>query len=229
MNIVAEIQYQGEACAIVKKTDITAGDSNAGDGNVGNWNAGNMNAGNMNVGNSNVGDWNAGNMNVGNWNVGNRNVGDWNAGDSNAGDGNAGNWNAGNMNAGNMNAGNWNAGNMNVGFFNTKDSSLMFFNKPTNLTIKDICCIFPKFLRLEITKFITQSDMTVLEKQENPTYQTTGGYLKTYEYKEAARMSWDKTSREDREKTLKLPNFDNEVFEEIFGIDVIKELSTMEK
>ena len=71
--------------------------------------------------------------------------------------------------------------------------------------------------------------MTNKEKKDNPQYETTGGYLKTYEYKEAWRKSWNKASEGDRKKTLELPNWDNEIFKEITGIDVEAELNKSSK
>ena len=62
--------------------------------------------------------------------------------------------------------------------------------------------------------------MTQEEKKKNPSYKTTGGYLKTLEYKEAWAVFWRKTSEENRQKFLNLPNFDAEIFREITGIDV---------
>lgn len=55
--------------------------------------------------------------------------------------------------------------------------------------------------------------------------ETCGGFLKTIDYKEAWRLSWNKATDEDRRKVLKLPNWDNDIFREITGIDVEKELS----
>ena len=54
--------------------------------------------------------------------------------------------------------------------------------------------------------------------------ETCGGFLKTIGYKEAWRKSWNEADDEDRRKVLELPNWDNEVFKEISGIDVEKEL-----
>ena len=62
--------------------------------------------------------------------------------------------------------------------------------------------------------------MTDAEKNEHPLYETTGGYLKTYKYKEAWQRSWNKASEKDRAKLFELPNFDAEIFKEITGIDV---------
>jgi hypothetical protein len=65
-------------------------------------------------------------------------------------------------------------------------------------------------------------------EQEKETYkkeiETCGGFLKTLEYKEAWRLAWDKASKEEHEELLKLPNWDNEVFKEITGIDAEYEI-----
>ena len=66
--------------------------------------------------------------------------------------------------------------------------------------------------------------MTQVEMENNPSWQVTGGYLKTFTYEEAWRRSWDKASVDDKKKTLKLPNWNNEIFKQITGIDVEKEL-----
>ena len=71
--------------------------------------------------------------------------------------------------------------------------------------------------------------MTEEEKKEHDTYKTTGGYLRSYEYQDAFRKSWENADDEDRRKTLSLPNWDNELFKEISGIDVEKELEVKVK
>lgn len=80
--------------------------------------------------------------------------------------------------------------------------------------------------------------MTQEEKVANPLYNIAGGYLKknieratnrdtaTKQMHEAWRKSWDKATDEDRRKVYTLPNWDNEVFKEISGIDVDKELNS---
>ena len=67
--------------------------------------------------------------------------------------------------------------------------------------------------------------MTDEEKKSDPEFHVRGGYLKTLEYKEAFQASYAKTSQEDKDKLLKLPNFDAEVFKEISGIDVTEKES----
>lgn len=55
--------------------------------------------------------------------------------------------------------------------------------------------------------------------------ETCGGFIKTIPYKEAFRIAWDKASKEEHEKLLKLPNWNNEIFKEITGIDAEDEIA----
>lgn len=68
--------------------------------------------------------------------------------------------------------------------------------------------------------------MSDKEKKSNPSHETTGGYLKSYEYQEAFKLSYDNASKKDKQLLLKLPNFDADVFFEISGIDVRKKDNT---
>jgi hypothetical protein len=73
---------------------------------------------------------------------------------------------------------------------------------------------------VDLTKWISSSKMTDKEKEAYPSYTTTGGYLKCYSsLKHAYIEAWEKAGKEDRDKTFKLPNFDPEVFKEIFGFN----------
>ena len=67
--------------------------------------------------------------------------------------------------------------------------------------------------------------MTTAEEKENPSFKTTGGYLKTYKYKDAFKKSWDNAETSDRLKVFDLPNFDADIFKEISGIDVIADMN----
>ena len=62
------------------------------------------------------------------------------------------------------------------------------------------------------------------EKQANPSYITTGGYLKTIPYQEAARKAWNNATQDQKLATLQITNFDNDIFKQIFGIDAKIEL-----
>jgi hypothetical protein len=69
-------------------------------------------------------------------------------------------------------------------------------------------------------EWVYEAEMTYSEKENNPTYETTGGYLKVYSYKEAWARAYAEATDEDIELLKNLPNFDAEVFKEISGIDI---------
>jgi hypothetical protein len=148
---------------------------------------------------TNTGNWNTGNWNTGNRNTGNRNTGNWNTGYMNTGDWNTGNWNTGN----------WNTGNRNTGYMNTiEPEDILVFNKPAKYS--DWCNIEkPDWIYVDLTQWISESNMSDSEKESYPSYVTTGGYLKCYtSLKQAYVESWEKASKEDRELIKHLPNFD---------------------
>lgn len=186
-------------------------------------NSGKHNSGHYNDGNFNCGDWNSGNYNCGFFNSGDFNSGHYNSGKHNSGDHNSGHYNCGDWNSGNFNCGDWNSGNRNNGFFNSNEPTVRMFNKDTGLKISEIH--IPKFCCFELTRWIDRDDATEEEKREHENeIKTCGGFLKTLDYKEAWRIAWDKADKEEREKILRLPNYDNTVFKEITGIDAeIKE------
>jgi len=194
---------------------MTDSKNNTGDCNNGYWNTGDNNTGDCNNG-----DWNTGKWNTGDCNNGNRNTGDWNTGNNNTGDRNTGNRNTGDRNTGDWNTGKWNSCDKETGYFNSFQSgNIRVFNKDCPREIWDKADK-PAFLYFNLTEWISDSYMTDQEKTDNPTFETTGGYLKSYGYKEAFQKSWDEAGEDDRAKLFKLPNFDAEVFKEISGIDV---------
>ena len=188
---------------------FNSGICNSGRCNSGSWNSGNLNSGFFNVGNSNVGNRNVGFFNVGNRNVGNSNVG---------------NLNSGNFNVGNRNVGFFNVGDWNSGFFNTDSPLVRIFNKETNVPRKDID--FPNFLYFNLTVWTSHDTATDEEKEAHKIdIETCGGFLKTLSYKEAFRIAWNKAGKEEHKKLLKLPNWNNEIFMEISGIDAEAEIA----
>ncbi|MFB1502011.1 hypothetical protein [Thiocapsa sp. N5-Cardenillas] len=195
-----------------------SGDWNSGDRNSGHWNSGYWNSGDRNSGDRNSGHWNSGYWNSGYRNSGDLNSGHWNSGHWNSGDLNSGHWNSGHWNSGDRNSGHWNSGDRNSGYFNTDIPPLRMFNRDTNVKSEDIQ--WPDFLMFKLTKWVESSEMTEAEKTDHPSHVTTGGYLKTYEYKEAFRKAWDSATDEDKKKLFALPNFDAVIFKEISGIDV---------
>jgi hypothetical protein len=229
--------------------DCNSGYWNSGDCNSGYWNSGNRNSGNRNSGNCNSGNRNSGNCNSGNWNSGNRNSGNRNSGNCNSGDRNSGNCNSGDRNSGNRNSGNrnsgdrnsgnrnsgdrnsgdwnsgdWNSGDCNSGYFNTDTPLVRIFNKDTDVKRDDIN--FPSFLYFDLTIWVSHDTATDEEKRLYKTeIETCGGFLKTLGYKEAFRLAWDKADIGEHKQLLALPNWNNEIFKEISGIDAEAEIA----
>ena len=172
------------------------------------------NSGDSNSGSSNSGDRNSGDRNSGDWNSGSSNSGYWNSGSSNSGSWNSGYWNSGDRNSGSWNSGYWNSGDSNSGYLNTLNPKTLIFNKPT--TKKNIN--FPKYFYFDLNVWVSASNMTDEEKKKMGMYKTAEGYLKKIEYKEAWKLSFDKAEKDDVALTLKLPNFNYKIFEEISGI-----------
>jgi len=209
-----------------------SGDRNSGNRNSGYWNSGNRNSGDWNSGDWNSGYWNSGNRNSGDRNSGNRNSGYWNSGDRNSGNRNSGYWNSGNRNSGDWNSGDRNSGNRNsgdwnscrfaTGFFNSKERTISIFNKDSGLSRDEFYQKFtiPSCLYFDLTEWIDSENMTDKEKENNPKYETTEGYLKTLTYKEASVKSISKATDEEKEQIRALPNYDPDIFEEIFGIRI---------
>ena len=148
----------------------------------------------------------------------------WNSGDGNSGSCNSGDRNSGNRNSGDWNSGNWNSGDCNSGDFNTDSPLVRIFNKETNVPRSDID--FPSFLYFDLTVWVSHDTATDKEKEEHKTdIETCGGFTKAIPYKEAFRIAWDKAGKEEHKKLLNLPNWNNEIFMEISGIDAESEIA----
>jgi len=207
--------------------DSNSGNRNSGDSNSGNRNSGYRNSGDWNSGNWNSGDSNSGNSNSGNRNSGYRNSGNWNSGDSNSGNRNSGDSNSGNRNSGNWNSGNRNSGDSNSGYRNSgafcteNDPSMILFNKTCKkMTVKEWekTDVFNLMYKIENTLWIPASLMSDEEKQSNPKYKTTDGYLKTISMKDAWANFWHNLTDSNKKLFTSLENFDSAIFEEITGI-----------
>ena len=150
----------------------------------------------------------------------NRNSGYRNSGNWNSGNWNSGYRNSGYSNSGNRNSGSWNSGNRNSGYLNIDEPFLRIFGKETKFKSADIGIKlkFPDYFYFDLTEFVDVSDMAEDEKKEHLHYPVTTGFLRVYKYKEAWKRSFDKASKEDVKLTLKIPNFDYKMFEEISGI-----------
>lgn len=127
------------------------------------------------------------------------------------------------INSGNCNSGNCNSGDCNSGFFNSNEPNVRMFNKNTTLKRSDVN--IPLWCTFGLTVWVSHDTATEKEKEEHKKeIETCGGFLKTLDYKDAWRLAWDKASVNERKKLFDLPNWDNEVFKEITGIDAEAEL-----
>ena len=202
---------------------VNSGENCTGFLNSGNSNTGNHNSGRFNSGNYNSGFYNSGNYNSGYYNNGNYNSGYYNNGNHNSGDFNSGNHNSGNFNRGNHNSGDFNSGNHNNGWFSTITPKLTIFEKETSFSREEILDIKGiKILnqKCKNTLWVCEENMTEEEKEKYPSYETTGGYLKTISHKEAYKIMWEKLSHREKNEIQRIPNFDARIFQEITGIDV---------
>jgi hypothetical protein len=135
---------------------------------------------------------------------------------------------------GDGNTGDWNTGDRNTGFLNTTEPPIRMFNvECVGLRKADID--FPEFFYFELCIWIASKAMSDTEKSDNPIHKTTGGYLKTLDYKEAWKKSYADADDEDKAKLIALPNFDADVFFQITGIhvdegsDIDRRIESLEK
>lgn len=200
---------------------VNTGKANTGFGNTGCYNSGDYNTGNYNSGNRNTGHHNTGNYNTGNYNSGNYNDGSYNCGSYNSGQ-----FNCGRCNIGNYNSGDFNKINFSNGCFNTKESKILMFNKPSDWSIEDWRYSEAKRLldniMYNVLKWIYSYEMTEEEKEQHPKYKTTGGYLKELDKSKCGQLWWDNLLDYNKNVIKSLPNFDAEIFKEITGIDINK-------
>ena len=137
---------------------------------------------------------------------------------------NTGDWNTGDCNTGNRNTGDWNKSSFNTGCFNTEEQKIMLFNKPSDMTYNDWLGSDARYLLNQIPKdvveWVYEEDMTDEEKVANPTYETTGGYLKVLDESGCGQLWWGSLSDFQKNYIRSIPNFDAEIFEQCTGIKV---------
>lgn len=135
--------------------------------------------------------------------------------------------NAGKGCTGLENTGNWNKSSFNTGCFNTEEQKIMLFNKLSDMTYREWIGSYARYLLLQIPKdvveWVYEEDMTDEEKIANPTYETTGGYLKVLDESECGQLWWNSLSDDKKKIIEEIPNFDDEIFEQCTGIKVVKE------
>ena len=107
--------------------------------------------------------------------------------------------------------------------FNSNEPTMRMFNKDTGIKRSEFnhpaLSILNRF-SCELSMWICSSDMTEEEKIKHPEHKTTGGFLRTNNYKETWKLFWDKLSQQERDCIKTLPNFDVVIFEEITGIKI---------
>lgn len=127
-------------------------------------------------------------------------------------------------NTGNRNTGDWNKSSFNTGCFNTEEQKIMLFNKPSDMTYNDWLRSDARYLLNQIPKdvveWVYEEDMTDEEKVANPTYETTGGYLKVLDESECGQLWCGSLSDFQKNYIRSIPNFDAEIFEQCTGIKV---------
>ena len=136
---------------------------------------------------------------------------------------NSGNRNSGNGNSGNGNSGDWNSGNRNSGVFCTENPKIKIFDIETDMTInewRNTRAAEILYWNFESTVWIYAENMTEEEKKQHLDYETLGGYLKVFEYKEACRNMWNVLTDKEKQEIKNIPNFNAKKFEEITGIKV---------
>lgn len=136
---------------------------------------------------------------------------------------NTGDRNTGNRNTGHRNTGDWNSVSFSTGFFNSVEQPLYIFNKPTKMSRGEISnCKGIQILNWNFKNswWIYSDNMSDEEKTLHPEHKTTGGYLKTFDFKTACKMTWDSLCDDEKQCVKEIPNFNAEVFKEITGIEI---------
>ena len=105
---------------------------------------------------------------------------------------NTGNRNSGNFNTGDYNTGSYNTGEYNTGFLCTGKQTVEIFNKPSNLTYRELY----SSKAYGVVRSIFEHDKN--DRQ---------GY-------------WDSLRKDDQKQVKRLPNFDAQIFKQITGVSV---------
>ena len=156
-------------------------------------------------------------VNTGLGNTGHRNTGDWNTGHRNTGD-----QNTGDQNTGHRNSGDFNLSDNNAGCFNVDDHKLLFFDQETEMTWYQWRDSRAYSLLCDVdsrpTEWIYAGDMSDQDKEDHPSYKTTGGYLKERDTSKAYQEWWDQLDDDQKQCIREIPNFDAKKFEMITGL-----------
>jgi len=185
-------------------------------------NSGSYNSGSDNSGSYNSGSCNSCSYNSGSYNSGSCNSGDYNSGSYNSGDYNSGYYNSGSYNSGSCNSGSCNSGDYNSGYCNNITPTIRLFNKDSGINFNtvegDKIYSTIKKYQNSFCEWIASSNMSSEEKRNNPKYEITNGYLKVNK-----NYFYDvNVSQDDEVYFRSLPNFDEAIFKECTGIDLLR-------
>ena len=187
---------------------------------------------NKKTGNYSTGDWSTGNRSTGDGSTGDRSTGGYSTGDLSTGGYSTGgystgHWSTGYRSTGDHSTGNWSISNYSTGHFSTEDyAGFGAFNKPCTPD-EWVNAYKPDWLYFNLAEWVATDEMSDQEKEDNPSYKTTDGYLKVYGYQEAFKKSYNEATREEQHKIKELPNFDADVFFTISGIRIDAETEEM--
>ena len=216
-----------------KKTgDYSTGYWSTGDYSTGNWSTGDRSTGNRSTGDHSTGHCSTGHCSTGHWSTGDRSTGNYTTGDLSTGGYSTGNRSTGNRSTGDYSTGDhstghWSISNYSTGHFSTEDyAGFGAFNKPCTPD-EWANADKPNWLYFDLTEWVSTDNMSDQEKEDNPSYKTTEGYLRVYGYQEAFQRSYNAATREDQLNIKELPNFDADVFFEISGIRIDAETEEM--
>jgi len=145
------------------------------------------------------------------------NKGQGNSGLGNSGNYNSGDYNSGHRNSGDRNSGHYNSGDRNSGVFNTNEPNARLFNKEYDKKLSELNI---PYIYLPLNEWVSESEMTAEEKENNPKFYVLKGYLKKLSYKEAWKVAWENLQKDEKEKFTSLPNFDKDIFFEITGVQL---------
>ena len=106
----------------------------------------------------------------------------------------------------------------------TEEQKIMFFNKSSDWSYSDwLSSEARKLLNhipQNVVEWIWSNDMTDEEKEQHPTYKTTGGYLKVLDESECGQLWWRGLSDRKKEVIKTMPNFDADIFYQCTGINI---------
>ncbi len=190
--------------------------------NTGDYSYGRGSTGDQSTGDFSTGDHSTGFRSTGQFSAAEYSTGNYSTGECSSGNCSTGYASTGDRSTGDFSTGHWSTGKYSTGYFSVTEGQFSMFDKPC--TVQEVNCEKPEWLFFDLTEWIDEDDMTNEEKAAHPLYEITGGYLKVYDYQQAARKSWVETTLEDKKATLNLPNYDDSIMQQIFGFSPQNEL-----